>query len=66
MRVEREIEVLPRAGEVLGELRFGFGEDGMARVFSGSGEANASRAVVGPEDGDEAFVAGDELEFADG
>lgn len=66
LRVEREIEGLTFACEVFGELRFGLQEDGVICILGLRSEADAARAVVVPEDGDDAAVAGDELESADG
>ena len=57
--VEADVEVLALAGEVFGELAFGFDEEGMLRVFDEFAEADAVGTVVFPEDGDEALVADD-------
>lgn len=64
--IERKVERLARTCEVFAELLLGPDEDRVVRLFDETGERDPVWFVVLPEDGDETFIAGNELEPADG
>jgi hypothetical protein len=66
LKIEREIECLARAREILFQLPLGFEQHGPLVVLDQFREAHPVRLVVFPQNGGKALAIGDELQLADG